>query len=237
MPMNNHAWMSAGMSASHLYGLAVAGLDEAIARAQSILDLGCGRGELGEFLRRTYIGRLDGVDVVAYPDFRSEFYDRFIQAELNSATPWVNGICYDLVFAVEVIEHLENPRSFCRLAARLLQAGGLLVITTPNPTSLSSLVSLVKCGTFREFRNGRGMYPAHITPVLPLDACRILTECELEVQPVTYSHYGRIPFMTRTYQSLLPFLGGALFSDNYRIIGRAQDISGDESSFITRTGK
>jgi SAM-dependent methyltransferase len=185
--------------------------------------------------RRTYNGRLDGVDVVAYPDFRGEFYDRFIRADLNSATPWVDDMRYDLVFAVEVIERLENPRSFCRLASRLLKAGGFLVITTPNPTSLSSLASLVICGNFREFRNGRGMYPAHITPLLPLDACRIMTECELEVQPVTYSHYGRIPFMSRSYQSLLPFLGGAFFSDNYRIIGRARNISADESSFITRT--
>jgi SAM-dependent methyltransferase len=162
--------------------------------------------------------------VVAYPDFRGEFYDRFIRADLNSATPWVNDMRYDLVFAVEVIEHLENPRSFCRLASRLLKAGGLLVITTPNPTSLSSLASLLICGTFREFRNGRGMYPTHITPVLPLDACRILSECGLKVQPVTYSHYGRIPFMSRTYQSLLPFLRRGLFSDNYRVIGRAQKI-------------
>ena len=222
--MNNNAWMSAGMGASHLYALAVAGLDEAIACAQSILELGCGRGEFGEFLRRTYNRRLDGVDVVAYPDFRGEFYDRFIRADLNSATPWVNDMRYDLVFAVEVIEHLENPRSFCRLASRLLKAGGFLVITTPNPTSLSSLASLVICGTFREFRNGRGMYPTHITPVLPLDACRILSECGLKVQPVTYSHYGRIPFMSRTYQSLLPFLRRGLFSDNYRVIGRAQKI-------------
>lgn len=220
----DNARITAGMSASHLYALAVAGLDEVIAGAQSILDLGCGRGELGEFLRRTYSGSLDGADAIGYPDFRSEFYDRFIEVDLNSETSWVTPTRYDLVFAVEVIEHLENPRSFCRLAAGLLQAGGLLVITTPNPTSLSSLVSLAICGTFREFRNGRGMYPAHITPILPLDACRILTECGLEVQPVTYSHYGRIPFMSRTYQSLLPFLRRGLFSDNYRVIGRAQKI-------------
>lgn len=218
------ARITGGMSASQLYELAVFGLDETLARAQSILDIGCGVGELGKFLRRTYTGRLDAVDVVRYPGFLSGHYDHFIQADLNSQAFWPNASRYDLIFAVEVIEHLENPRGFCRLAARLLKGGGVIVITTPNPISLSSLVSLLINGTFRDFRDGQGTYPAHITPVLPLDARRILTECGLEVQSITYSHLGRIPFLSRTYQSLLPFLGGSLFSDNYRIVGRSRAV-------------
>lgn len=219
--MKDKACLSAGISASHIYGLAVAELDEVIADAQSILDLGCGAGHFGQYLREIYSRRLDGVDVVKYLGFQSEFYDNFIQADLNSESQWFNTVRYDIIFAVEVIEHLENPRSFCRLAARLLKTGGRLVITTPNPTSLASLTTLVTCGMFRDFRDGTGMYPTHITPILAQDAQRILRECGLEVHSVTYSHFGRIPWTSRTYQSLFPFLRGALFSDNYRVVGCA----------------
>ena len=103
--MKDKACLSAGISASHIYGLAVAELDEVIADAQSILDLGCGAGHFGQYLREIYSRRLDGVDVVKYLGFQSEFYDNFIQADLNSESQWFNTVRYDIIFAVEVIEN------------------------------------------------------------------------------------------------------------------------------------
>lgn len=223
--VERNALLSGGRSASHLYELATDGLKDAITPAHRILDVGCGIGTFGEFLRRTYKGRLDGVDVVKHSGFRDEYYDGFFKSDLNCEAPWANSAEYDLVFALEIIEHLENPRAFCRQAVRVLRVGGLFVITTPNPTSLCSLTSLIIKGAFRDFRDGVGMYPTHITPVLPLDARRILLECGLQVNEITYSQWGRIPFVSRTYQSLLPFLKGGLFSDNYRIVGTAQSES------------
>ena len=49
----------------------------------------------------------------------------------------------DVVTALEVIEHLENPRAFCRELARVAKPGGWVVVTTPNQLSLLSLLSLV----------------------------------------------------------------------------------------------
>jgi SAM-dependent methyltransferase len=51
---------------------------------------------------------------------------------------------YDCIVAVELIEHLDNVGLFLRSAARVLQPGGLLVLTTPNMSSvfLSFLVIL-----------------------------------------------------------------------------------------------
>ena len=223
--VERNALLSAGTSAYHLYKLAIDGLQDALLSAHRVLDLGCGIGDFGEFLRKTYTGRLDGVDVVRHSAFRDEYYDSFVKRDLDRETLWESSTRYDLIFALEIIEHLENPRAFCRLAVQVLGAGGLLVITTPNPTSLSSLTSLIVHGAFRDFRDGLGMYPTHITPILPLDARRILLECGLHVNSITYSQLGRIPFVPRTYQSLLPFLRGGLFSDNYRIIGAAQNES------------
>lgn len=126
---------------------------------------------------------------------------------------------YDLVFAIKVVEHAQNPRSFLRFASMHLKVGGKPVVTTPNCASLSSLFTLVLQGQFRDFRDGAGMYPSHITPVLPADASRLVREAGLEVVSLSFSNNGRIPFTSRPYQSVLPFLGGKPFSDNYRLIG------------------
>jgi 2-polyprenyl-3-methyl-5-hydroxy-6-metoxy-1,4-benzoquinol methylase len=40
---------------------------------------------------------------------------------------------FDVVVAGEIIEHLEDPSSLFAMAGELLQPGGMLVVTTPNP--------------------------------------------------------------------------------------------------------
>lgn len=46
----------------------------------------------------------------------------------------------DLVLAGELIEHLDRPGAFLEEVKPLLRAGGLLVLTTPNATRLSSFL-------------------------------------------------------------------------------------------------
>lgn len=47
----------------------------------------------------------------------------------------VGGRRYDLVCAIEIIEHVENPAGFMRSCAEVLAPGGLLIVSTPNVES------------------------------------------------------------------------------------------------------
>jgi SAM-dependent methyltransferase len=213
------ALASGGTNSRNMERFAIEGVIAHVTQAKSILDLGCGTGELGMALRQSFRGRVDGMDVVRHPGFKEAAYDSFTALDLDIPGEAQTGERYDIVFAVEVIEHLENPRAFVRFAAGCLKPGGYLVVTTVNVVSVVSLGTLIFQGAFREFRDGLGNYPAHITPLLPIDAVRVLRETGLEDVELAFTNRGTVPYGARTIQSILP-LKGQWVSDNYRVVGR-----------------
>ena len=78
-----------------------------------------------------------GADVE--PEAQSILGDRFRIADLNHTLPWPDA-CFDVLFCIEGIEHLESRFNLLREAHRVLKPQGLLVITTPNIVSLRSRV-------------------------------------------------------------------------------------------------
>lgn len=82
-----------------------------------------------------------------------------------------------VVAAVEIIKHLENPRAFVRELVRLVCPGGTIVVTTPNQLSLLSKWTLMIKGQFNAFQDGPGLFPAHLSALLEIDLRRIAREC------------------------------------------------------------
>ncbi|MCA9279005.1 MAG: class I SAM-dependent methyltransferase [Phycisphaeraceae bacterium] len=121
-------------------------------RSCACLELGCGDGHMLETLAR------DGVDVRG-TTFRSETDDYIRYREhpqdiasridtgidLNSPLPYEDNR-FDLVYSVEVIEHVEGHRNFISEAARVLKPNGTLVLTTPNVHRLSSRLRFLLSG-------------------------------------------------------------------------------------------
>jgi 2-polyprenyl-3-methyl-5-hydroxy-6-metoxy-1,4-benzoquinol methylase len=70
---------------------------------------------------------------------------------------------FDLITAIEVIEHVESPIGFFRNVTRLVAPGGVAVITTPNVDSLPARAKFLISGKIRtmdEFGE-----PTHISPI------------------------------------------------------------------------
>ena len=74
-----------------------------------------------------------------------------VQADLNSDWP-IPTHYVDFGFALEVIEHVENPRHFFRQMKRITKPGGHIFITTPNNHSLSSKLTFLLRGQHRYFQ-------------------------------------------------------------------------------------
>jgi SAM-dependent methyltransferase len=77
--------------------------------------------------------------------------------------------------ALEVIEHLENPKAFLREAARVLMPGGGLVLSTPNVVTVGSKLRFAFSEELELFFNDEARIrdpfceeaSGHISPLLP----------------------------------------------------------------------
>jgi SAM-dependent methyltransferase len=100
-----------------------------------LLDVGCADGRLLDWYRSCPAGsRLEthGIEMneaaaaIARERGHRVVGGRFeVDRELEAAS-------FDLILALHVIEHVDDPDSFARRAAELLAPGGLLVLATPN---------------------------------------------------------------------------------------------------------
>lgn len=104
------------------------------------LDLGCGLGEMGDWLREAFPGaRVVGLDVDARKLVEARASG--IRVPLVRGTglqlPFPDGT-FDLVTMLEVIEHFADPIVLLREVRRVTSVGGLLVVSTPNRSSITA---------------------------------------------------------------------------------------------------
>ena len=107
-----------------------------------ILDIGCGNGSLSNFLAQ------QGYEVVGVEESESgvklanqSFPScRFIQGSIYDLPYSELGDNFDIVIAVEVIEHLFYPKELVRSSKKCLKPNGGLILTTPYHGYLKNLV-------------------------------------------------------------------------------------------------
>ena len=209
------ARQSLGSSAPAIYRTVATRLADGRAGG-TLADIGCGGGHLWRMLHASF-SRCIGVDALRYDDLPDGV--EFVAANLDRPPLPLADASADVVTAVEVIEHLENPRAFCRELARVAKPGGWIVVTTPNQLSLLSLLTLLLKKRFAAFQDAS--YPAHITALLEVDLRRIAAECGLEAVTVSYTGQGRVPGTGAHYPAELSAGLPRLLSDNLVLIGRA----------------
>jgi 2-polyprenyl-6-hydroxyphenyl methylase/3-demethylubiquinone-9 3-methyltransferase len=110
---------------------------------KSVLDVGCGAGLLAEPLARLG-GKVTGID--ASPEVirvASEHATASgLDIEYRSGDVQDLDGEFDLVTAMEVIEHVADPGLFVEALAKRLAPDGLLIMSTPNATGWSKLLMI-----------------------------------------------------------------------------------------------
>ena len=212
--VQDRARQSLGTSADAIHRL-VGEVLEQRAASGVLADIGCGTGALWPRLRHRF-SRCIGVDALQFDALPADI--DFREADLDAAELPIADGEVDAAAAVEIIEHLENPRAFCRELARITRPGGCVVITTPNQLSALSLLTLLGKQQFSAFQENS--YPAHRTALLEIDLRRIAAECGLEDVQTRYTGRGRVPLTGAHYSPVIAELAPRLFSDNVVLSAR-----------------
>lgn len=98
------------------------------------VDLGCGTGRTGAWLRNAGVGAVDGIDLTPEMLNRAQARDAHRRLELGdvTATPF-QGAAYDLAVSSLVDEHLPALPGLYGEARRLIRPGGRFVLVGYHP--------------------------------------------------------------------------------------------------------
>ena len=104
-----------------------------------VLDIGCGRGEFLELMRKNGAEAI-GIDLAE--ESVALCRAKGLNAELADLFPYLAAqpeAAFDGIFSSQVVEHIEAARlpEMIRLCASRLRPGGVLAIETPNPECLA----------------------------------------------------------------------------------------------------
>ena len=149
---------------------------------KTVLDVGCGAGLLAEPLARL------GAEVTAIDASEELIEAAKAHAEASGLLIDYRAIAvenlggeFGLVTSLEVVEHVADPRAFVRCLAARLAPGGLLILSTPNRTAWSRLLTVTLAEGFGQVPRGTHDFSKFLTPD---ELCAIVREAGLAVVDV-----------------------------------------------------
>ncbi len=110
----------------------------------SVLDVGCGGGLVCEPMARMG-AKVTGADAdpQAISVAKAHAADAGLKITYENKPAEKLGKTYDVVLALEIIEHVDNPAAFVESCAKLLKPGGMVIFSTLNRTPKSYALGIV----------------------------------------------------------------------------------------------
>ena len=143
-------------------------LDETSRRpleGRSALDVGCGAGLLAEPLSRLG-AKVTAID--AAPELieaaKEHAARQGLEIDYRAAAVETIGGQFDLVTSLEVIEHVADAQTFLNALAARLAPGGLMILSTPNATAWSKLLTITLAEGFGRIPKGTHDFDKFIAP-------------------------------------------------------------------------
>jgi 2-polyprenyl-6-hydroxyphenyl methylase/3-demethylubiquinone-9 3-methyltransferase len=134
-----------------------------------LLDVGCGGGILSEPLARmggTVVGIDPAADVIAAAKHHAAEGGFAIEYRVTTAENLAaQGEQFDVVFALEVVEHVVDVPGFVATCGKLVKPGGLMIASTINRTAKAFLFAIVGAEyVLRWLPRGTHTYEKLVTP-------------------------------------------------------------------------
>jgi 2-polyprenyl-3-methyl-5-hydroxy-6-metoxy-1,4-benzoquinol methylase len=102
-------------------------------KSLKIMDVGCGNGNISRYLGSKNYEVL-GIDISEASILKARILNRFDNVSFRClpAEALIGIQKFDVVVCSEVIEHLDDPKTVVNQLRKLLNPGGLLIVTVPN---------------------------------------------------------------------------------------------------------
>lgn len=168
-----------------------------------VLDVGAGAGIVEAMYFRGQVARICGIDL----DPRVEENDKLDEGKLADAgkIPYDDAL-FDVVFADNVMEHLDEPKAVFAEIARVLKPGGVMLFKTPNRSHYVPLLARWTPLRFHQFinklrgREAEDTFPTHylansqaqVTELAKQTGLNVLKIDRIEGRP----EYLRLTFVT-----------------------------------------
>lgn len=160
----------------------------------TMVDIGSGSGTFSKCMS----GRVENTILLdAYPPTNPGPDIISYACDLNGFWPLKEG-AVSLAVALEVIEHLENPRHFFRELFRIVEKGGYAFISMPHNANFFARLLFLFKGKYRYFQDNA--YPAHITSLLAVDIKRIANETGFRLHSTHYNYLDVLPGLKKRIQ-------------------------------------
>ena len=132
---------------------------------KSALDVGCGAGLLAEPLARLG-AQVTAIDAAAelIEVAREHAAGQGLAVDYRAAAVEDIEGQFDLITCLEVIEHVADPPSFAAALAMRLAPGGLLILSTPNATGWSKLLTITLAEGLGRIPKGTHEFDKFIAP-------------------------------------------------------------------------
>jgi cyclopropane fatty-acyl-phospholipid synthase-like methyltransferase len=139
-------------------------IQKALPFQAKVLDIAAGAGAFSMRLNDAgYDVTANDIDVDGWAASNIPKYTVDLNKELDSSS--LNAP-YDLVVAIEIIEHLQNPIKFLMDCENLVKPGGYILLSTPNILDMYSRVKFLRRGSLFFFSPEHYFKSGHMT-ILP----------------------------------------------------------------------